>query len=89
MYIIIQYIHVRTCIFILNFMFSKKGVAPYLISPLEGIQGLGVSVTWAFGCDVACADSSGFGEAVEVAKAAEAVVMVVGLDQGQERYVRA
>ena len=50
-----------------------------------GIQSVGVSVQWAFGCDVACSDSSGFAEAVQVAKTADVVIMVVGLDQGQER----
>ena len=60
-------------------------MAPYLISPLMGIQGMGVEVEWALGCDVACGDSSGFAEAVQVAQSADVVVMVVGLDQGQER----
>ena len=64
---------------------SLQGVAPYLISPLMGIQSMGVSVQWALGCDVACTDSSGFSTAVQTAKTADIVVMVVGLDQGQER----
>lgn len=46
---------------------------------------MGVSVQWAFGCDVACTDSSGFAEAVQTAQAADVVIMVMGLDQGQER----
>ena len=50
-----------------------------------GIRSMGVSVQWAFGCDVACTESTGFAEAVEAAKTADAVVMVIGLDQGQER----
>ena len=65
---------------------SLQGVAPYLISPLMGIQEAGVTVSWAFGCDVACSDSQGFAEAVTTAKAADVVVMVMGLDQGQERW---
>ena len=64
-----------------------QGVAPYLISPLMGIQNLGVSVSWAFGCDVSCTDSSGFAQAVATAKGAQAVIMVIGLDQSQERSV--
>lgn len=63
-----------------------QGAAPYLISPLEGIQKLGVSVTQAAGCDVKCEDTSGFAAAVSAAKGAEAVIVVVGLDQSQERY---
>ena len=46
---------------------------------------MGVVVEWAFGCDVTCSDSSGFAEAVQVARSADVVIMVVGLDQGQER----
>lgn len=46
---------------------------------------MGVEVEWALGCDVACGDSSGFTEAVQVAQSADVVIMVVGLDQGQER----
>ena len=60
-------------------------MAPYLISPLMGIQSMGVAVQWVFGCDVACTDSSGFAAAVEAAKSVDVVVMVMGLDQGQER----
>jgi hypothetical protein len=64
---------------------NYHGVAPYLISPLMGIQAMGVAVQWAFGCDVACPVSSGFAAAVAAAKTADVVVMVMGLDQGQER----
>ena len=63
-----------------------QGAAPYLISPLEGLQKLGVSVTQAAGCDVKCQDDKGFAAAVSAAKGAEAVIAVVGLDQSQERY---
>ena len=65
-----------------------QGAAPYLISPLEGLQKLGVSVTQAAGCDVKCQDDQGFAAAVSAAKGAEAVIVVVGLDQSQERYGR-
>ena len=43
------------------------------------------SVTSAMGCDVKCSDDSGFQEAVSVAQKAQAVVVVIGLDQSQER----
>ena len=68
------------------FLSTVQGVAPYLISPLMGIQEAGVTTSWAFGCDVACSETAGFAEAVQVAKAADVVVMVMGLDQGQERW---
>ncbi len=63
---------------------NYKGTAPYLISPL---QGMGVSVTYKQGCDVKCDSDSGFSDAVNAAKAADAVVMVIGLDESLERYV--
>ena len=66
-----------------HFNFSQ-GVAPYLISPLEGIQKMGVSVESAMGCNVACQDNSGFATAINVAKSADVVIVVVGLDEGQE-----
>ena len=65
---------------------SYHGTAPYLISPLEGLQKIGASVTYAQGCDVKCDSDSGFAEAVNAAKAADVVVVVIGLDEGQERY---
>ncbi|CAI8041647.1 Probable beta-D-xylosidase 2, partial [Geodia barretti] len=64
---------------------NYHGVAPYLISPLMGIQDAGVTSSWAFGCDVACSDSGGFAEAVTIAKGADVVIVVMGLDHGQER----
>lgn len=64
-----------------------QGVAPFLISPLEGLQKEGVTVSFATGCDVKCESDSGFAEAVTVAKLADAVIFVVGLDQSQERYI--
>ena len=66
---------------------SPQGVAPYLISPLEGMQKMGVSVQWALGCDVPCQDTSGFSDAVNVAKSADVVIVIVGLDESQERCV--
>ena len=44
-----------------------------------------MSVQWAMGCNVACQDDSGFAGAVNVAKGADVVIVVVGLDEGQER----
>jgi len=64
---------------------NYKGTAPYLISPLMGIQNMNVSVTYVEGCDVACSSDSGFADAVTAAKAADVVVVVVGLSEAQER----
>ncbi len=43
------------------------------------------TITYSQGCDVKCTDTSKFGDAINVAKDAEVVVMVIGLDEGQER----
>jgi len=45
---------------------------------------MGVSVESAMGCNVACQDDSGFATAINVAKSADVVIVVVGLDEGQE-----
>ena len=62
-----------------------QGTAPFLISPLDGIKSIATSVTSSAGCDVKCTDDSGFQEAVSVAQKAQAVIVVIGLDQSQER----
>ena len=64
-----------------------QGTAPFLISPLDGIKSIATSVTSAQGCDVKCTDDSGFQEAVSVAQKAQAVIVVIGLDESQERCV--
>ena len=66
---------------------NYNGNAPFLISPLEGLQKIGASVTYVQGCDVSCSSDSGFAEAVSAAKAADVVVVIIGLDLSQERYV--
>ena len=38
------------------------------------------------GCDVKCSSDSHFSAAVSAAKSADVVVVVVGLDESQERY---
>jgi len=45
------------------------------------------SVTSAKGCDVKCSDDSGFQEAMSAAQKAQAVIVVIGLDQSQERLI--
>ena len=60
------------------------GQAPYLISPMQGVQSY-TSASFTFGCGIASNDTSGFAAATAAAAAADAVVMVMGLDQTQER----
>ena len=48
---------------------------------------MGVSVEWSLGCDVSCQDTSGFSDAVNIAKSADVVIVIVGLDESQERCV--
>ena len=65
---------------------SHQGTAPFLISPEKGLENLGLNVTFSSGCkDIACSDGSGFADAVKATQQAQAVVAVIGLDQGQER----
>ena len=59
------------------------------ISVLEGINevfvGSNVTVNYAPGCaDVKCETKDGFGDAVEIAKLADYVIMVMGLDHTVE-----
>ncbi|XP_065885422.1 uncharacterized protein [Dysidea avara] len=63
---------------------NYHGTAPFLISPIDGIKSMASNVTTAKGCDVKCTDDSGFKEAVTAAQNAQAVIVVVGLDQSQE-----
>lgn len=59
------------------------GVAPYLISPLEGISAY-VNTTYALGSDIASNDTSQIPAACAAAAAADATVIVAGLDNTQE-----
>ncbi|KAH3743526.1 glycosyl hydrolase [Pelomyxa schiedti] len=57
-----------------------------ITSPLHAIGELigADKVTYAQGCDVACEDTSGFENAISVAKAADAIVLFLGLNISQE-----
>uniref|UniRef100_A0A1X7VNC0 Fibronectin type III-like domain-containing protein n=1 Tax=Amphimedon queenslandica TaxID=400682 RepID=A0A1X7VNC0_AMPQE len=64
---------------------NYNGVAPYLISPVEGFENLGIdSVLTASGCDVNCEVTDGFQDAFDIAVKADAVIAVLGLDQSHE-----
>lgn len=62
---------------------NYQGVAPYLISPTAGISKY-ATATYTKGCDINSKDTSGIPAAVSAAAHADAVVVVVGLDQTQE-----
>lgn len=63
---------------------NYNGVAPFLISPVQGVSTYS-KTTQAKGCnDVACKDTSGFDDATKAASAADVAVVVVGIDQSQE-----
>eukprot|EP01062_Namystynia_karyoxenos_P073291 TRINITY_DN70101_c0_g1_i1.p1 TRINITY_DN70101_c0_g1~~TRINITY_DN70101_c0_g1_i1.p1 ORF type:complete len:908 (+),score=307.11 TRINITY_DN70101_c0_g1_i1:79-2724(+) len=62
---------------------NYQGTAPYLISPLDGLKKF-ADVTSKKGCDVSSSDKSGFAAATDAAAAADATVLIMGLDQGQE-----
>jgi beta-glucosidase-like glycosyl hydrolase len=71
---------------------NYQGRPPYIITPLQGIKDLlGKDVLYAKGCEVDGIDTSGFDEAIQVAKKADIIILVVGLNQinegeGQDRY---
>ena len=65
---------------------TLQGNAPYLISPLEGLQKIdGVTVSYSQGCDVSCGSTSGFADAASVASKADVTIVVIGLTTAQER----
>jgi hypothetical protein len=64
--------------------FSAAWNEPLLYSIRAGVAPFVKSVAYAQGCDVACADTSGFAAAAAAAAAADATVVVVGLDQDVE-----
>lgn len=49
---------------------------------------MNLTVSHALGCDVNCQVTDGFKAAYDIAKRAKAVIAVMGLDQGIERYSR-
>lgn len=64
---------------------NYQGKAPYLISPVQGMQAFtSQEVTHVKGCDVACSSDSGFSAAVAAAKQANVTVLIMGLDQSRE-----
>ena len=68
------------------FITQLQGTAPYLISPLEGIQKMtGVTVTYAEGCDVLCSSTDGFADATSAASKSDVAIVVIGISTKVER----
>ena len=68
---------------------NYEGIPFNIVSVLEGIKevfiGSNVTVNYAPGCaDVKCETTDGFSEAVQIAKSADYVIMVMGLDKTVE-----
>ena len=55
---------------------------------MQGLQNLGLSVTFAAGCtQVACPTTTGFSDVTKLVEehSIEAIIAVIGLDESQER----
>ncbi|KIP06623.1 glycoside hydrolase family 3 protein [Phlebiopsis gigantea 11061_1 CR5-6] len=63
---------------------NYQGIAPFLVSPFDGLNSAGFEVTLFDGTTVTGTDSSGFAAAVAAAKIADAVVYVGGIDETVE-----
>lgn len=62
-----------------------SGIPCSSTSLYEGLKGFAERISYAFGChDVPCDSDNGFAEAIDTAKQADFVVIVVGLDTTQE-----
>ncbi|XP_023518814.1 probable beta-D-xylosidase 6 [Cucurbita pepo subsp. pepo] len=68
-----------------NLLGDYVGVPCSPMSPLEGFQEYVETIFFASGClDVSCASDDGFDEAILIAKKADFVIVVAGLDLSQE-----
>ena len=63
---------------------NYQGIAPFLVSPFDGLQNVGFQVTLSSGTTVTGNDTSEFAAAVAAAKSADAVVYVGGIDETVE-----
>ena len=63
---------------------NYRGVAPFLVSPLQGLQDAGFTVSFVPGTAINSADSSGFSAATSAAGEADLVVFVGGIDNSIE-----
>lgn len=63
---------------------NYQGIAPFLVSPFDGLSGAGFQVTLVEGTTVTGNDTSGFSPAVAAAKSADAIIFVGGIDETVE-----
>jgi beta-D-xylosidase 4 len=63
---------------------SYAGVAPYLHSPLYAAQQAGFSVAYAQGADINSDNTTGFAAALALAKVADTIVYLGGIDDTVE-----
>ena len=63
---------------------NYAGVAPYLHSPLYAAQQAGFSVAYAQGADINSDNTTGFAAALAIAKEADAIVYLGGIDDSVE-----
>lgn len=63
---------------------NYAGVAPYLHSPLYAAQQAGFSVAYAQGADINSDNTTGFAAALAIAKEANAIVYLGGIDDSVE-----
>ncbi len=65
--------------------YSAKASDGQLVTVLQGVKshvGAGTKVLYARGCDILSQDTSGFAEAIDAARQADAVILVVGDNSG-------
>ncbi|KAG6865725.1 hypothetical protein C0991_012371 [Blastosporella zonata] len=63
---------------------NYEGIAPFLVSPLQGAIDAGYHVTFAEGTTISDTSTSGFAAAVAAAQAADAVIFAGGIDESVE-----
>src|SRR6202012_6058214 len=64
---------------------NYQGVAPFLISPLQGLTSAGFSqITFSAGTSISSNDTTDFGNALAVAQAADVIVFAGGIDDSIE-----
>lgn len=64
------------------------GVAPFIVTPLQGAINAGFRVTSAAGTAINSTSDAGFAEAINIAKSADVVVFAGGIDNTIEREAR-
>ncbi|KAI0066953.1 glycoside hydrolase family 3 protein [Artomyces pyxidatus] len=60
---------------------NYNGIAPFLVTPLEGFKTAGFSVNFANGTGISSNDTSGFAAAIAATSHADAIVFVGGIDE--------